>query len=340
MSTSPSTYLRYLPAVYSGTDSGFAGDYLNIFEKLLTGIDDGTLDGRRGIQELLTGDVIGNLFYPRLAFLFAPSDTDFIPPISGAPPEQKAAILADLDRYIGVPAPAQTSAAFAGNPRATASGDSAVQAWLNGFLNWLGGWVALAPNGSWSLDKKRTVIAQILALYRLRGTPQGLGFLVDLLLDLPMTIQGITYQPPDDGLPATTVPVEGPLTVTIANPAPACITAQDDPAKAFVLCERFDATAPVVSGYSPWVFDVTITLPNAGNPAFVLTQDNIRQILQLQGQLQHLLMSIKPAATRFVIGIVPTLELQAVNDQTSLCNAATLGVNTLLGIGAGPQSNP
>jgi len=85
----PSRYLRYLPAIYSKGGPAFVGRYLKIFEKILTGIDDSTLDGQRGMQELLAADVIGNLFYPRLSFLFEPSDTTFIPPISGATPEQK-----------------------------------------------------------------------------------------------------------------------------------------------------------------------------------------------------------------------------------------------------------
>ncbi len=103
MSTDPSGYLRYLPAIYRDAAAPFVGDYLKIFEKLLTGIDDQALDGRRGIQELLASAVIGNLFYPRLSFLFPPKDTSFIPPISGAEHSQEVQILDDLNRYIGVP---------------------------------------------------------------------------------------------------------------------------------------------------------------------------------------------------------------------------------------------
>ena len=60
-----SRYMRYLPAVFAKSGDDFLGRYLKIFEKLLTGLDDGTLDGRRGIQELLADGVIGNLFYSR-----------------------------------------------------------------------------------------------------------------------------------------------------------------------------------------------------------------------------------------------------------------------------------
>ena len=329
----PSSYLRYLPTVYGGPDSTFVGHYLKIFEKILTGIDDDTLAGQRGIQELLASKVIGNLFYPRASFLFDPADTAFIPPISGAPPDQKAAILADLQRYIGVPTPANPTRAFAGSPRSQSSAENAIEAWLSGLLNWLAGWVELTPDDSWSIDKKRTVLAQILALYRLRGTPQGLGFLVNLLLDLPLTIIGITYKPPQDGQHSgTTTPIEGKVTVTISNPTPPGMDVNDEPRKTFVLHDGYTRGDAVVSGYMPWFFNVLITLPNASNPNFILTRDNVQTILRLQQQLQQLLTRAKPAATRFAIDILPSMQLQAPSPQTQICNASTLGHNTLLGL--------
>ncbi|MGV2287312.1 phage tail protein [Trinickia sp. YCB016] len=327
-----SSYLRFLPAIYSGPDSSFLAHYLKIFEKILTGIDDGTLDGQRGIQELLAAKVVGNLFYPRFSFLFDPADTAFIPPISGAPPEQKKAILTDLDRYIGVPTPANPTASFMGSPRAAATPTSAVEDWLNGFLNWLSGWVDLTPDNAWSIDKKRTVLAQALALYRMRGTPQGLGFVVNLIFDLPLTITGITYQAPVGGQPAGTAPIKGQVTVTVSNPAPPGITVNDDPAKTFVVRDQYVSGDPVVSAYFPWLFNVLITLPNAADANFVLTQGNVQQILQLRQQIEQLLMNIKPAGTHFDIDIVPSLQLQAPTPATQQCNAATLGRNTLLGL--------
>jgi Phage tail protein (Tail_P2_I) len=331
MST-PSTYLRYLPAIYGGADAAFLGEYLKIFEKLLSGIEDANLGGRRGIQELLSADIIGNLFYPRLSFLFDPDDTQFIPPISDAKPATKQAILDNLNSYLGVPAP---QSALAGHVAGNSSSDNsqdAVQAWLNGFLNWLGGWVDLVQDNSWNIDKKRKVTAQILALYRLRGTPQGLGFMINLLLELPMKITGVQYQIGQGGLPASKVPVDGEISVTVSNPMPPCITASSAVSKAFILQERYRAPSQVVAGYFPWLFNVLITLPNAANSDFVLTSDNCRQILLLQQQLQQLLTLIKPAASRFVIQILPSMELQAVTPKTQICNAATLGANTLLGL--------
>ncbi|KVO16999.1 hypothetical protein WL05_29000 [Burkholderia ubonensis] len=335
--SAPSSYLRYLPAVYGGPGAAFVGDYLKIFEKILTGIDDDALNRRRGIHELLATGVIGNLFYPRLSFLFEPDDTTFIPPISGPPadPAREAAILGDLDRYIGVPVPQNPTASFEGSPQSAATPQSATQAWLDGLLNWLGGWVDLIPDDAWSIDKKRNVIAQILALYRLRGTPQGLGFLIDLLFDLPVTITGLAYQPAVGDEPARTVPLTGVVTVSVGNPAPPCIGVSDQVATAFRLREQYERGAPVVAGYFPWRFDVLITLPNAKNPDFIVTQDNVRQVLALQQQLEQLLAKVKPAATRYTIGIVPTLQLQIPQGTPPLCSPATLGRNTLLGSGSG-----
>lgn len=66
----PSVYLNYLPAIFHGdTDkSPFVGRYLKIFEKLLSGIDDGVKDDplleeqRPGIEQIL--DRIHGFFIP------------------------------------------------------------------------------------------------------------------------------------------------------------------------------------------------------------------------------------------------------------------------------------
>lgn len=339
MSTDPSGYLRYLPAIYRDAAAPFVGDYLKIFEKLLTGIDDQELDGRRGIQELLASAVIGNLFYPRLSFLFPPKDTSFIPPISGAEHSQEVQILDDLNRYIGVPSPPNPAARFSGGQHATQPPEAAIQAWLDGFLNWLAGWVDLVPDGSWDIDKKRNVIAQSLALYRMRGTPQGIGMLIDLLF-LPLTLTGVALgeSDTDDSDRSKTHPIAGDVKVTVSNPTPVGITVRDDSKSpdAFVLQDSDTNPGPVVSGYAPWVFDVLITLPNDDNPDFLLTATNVTQVQQLIRQITQLLDRVRPAATRYTIGIVPTMQLPVVPPRPKqAASSATLGVNTLLGIGGG-----
>src|SRR2546430_14670180 len=41
------------------------------------------------------------------------------------------------------------------------------------FLEWLGSWFGLALDDSWSVERRRAVLAGALALYRMRGTAKG-----------------------------------------------------------------------------------------------------------------------------------------------------------------------
>lgn len=325
-----SRYLAFLPAVYGEKNdgqqpAGFVGAYLNIFEKLLSGIDDGLLDGRKGIHELLAAEVIGNLFYPRFSFLFAgqtPPNTQFIPPISGAPAATETKLLAEFNSYIGITGSTDPLAGFvaAGGQQDT-DWQAEFEAWLNDFLCWLGGWVALVPDKDWDIDKKRTVIAEIIALYRLRGTPQGLSMLINLIFDLPLTVSGLTYAP-GSNVPTT---VYGEISASVANPVSAPITVSDLPASGFVLQGRWHAGYPVVSGNCPWMFRVTLTLPNAHDPDFILTTTTIQTVTTLAAQIRAWLDQAQPAASHAVLAIVPSMQLQ----QPAL--ATQLGVNTLIG---------
>ncbi len=42
------------------------------------------------------------------------------------------------------------------------------------FVEWLSGWVALALDESWTLERKRTLVERAVGLYRIRGTRRGL----------------------------------------------------------------------------------------------------------------------------------------------------------------------
>jgi hypothetical protein len=313
MSTAPGTYLSYLPAVYGNESGPFLAGYLDIFQKLLTGLDDEQLAGRKGIQQLLAADVVGNLFYPRFSFLF-PHDASPLPPISGLKGKDKAAVLALFNSYIGIPPAApgrELSGASAPDP------DAPFLAWLNDFLGWLGEWVDLVLESNWTVDKKRLVIAQILALYRARGTAQGLGWLIDLWFDLPLTLSGCKRDDP-------TTPVKGPVTVTVANPESRGITLADRAGtpQTFVLTDRGSPDAPLVSGYAPWIFDVIVTLPTAAVPDFMLTQENVSIVLTLLAQLRSLIDRVEPAGSRHCLKLVPGMLLEP--------NAADLGATTLL----------
>ena len=170
--SAPSGYLKFLPGIYAKPEEAFVGQFLKIFEKCLTGLDDGELDGRKGIQQLLSTEVIGNLFYPRLGFLFAGENRSFMPPISALAPAEETKLLAELNSYIGIEAATPPLAGHVkGVQGQTPSWEAALLDWLNGFLIWIGSWVGLVDG--WSLDKKRTV-AEILALYR-RAAPPGIS---------------------------------------------------------------------------------------------------------------------------------------------------------------------
>ena len=316
--TPPSSYLRYLPGVFARADDGFLAQYLLIFEKLLTGLDDSTLDGRKGIQELLAAGVVGNLFYSRFSFLFAPDDTSFMPPISGLP-DQGAAILARFNTYIGVPAPGNALGGQISPPLLPGDTQSAFNAWLADFLAWLAGWVELALDSSWSLDKKRSVIAQSMALYRLRGTPQGLGMLLNLLLDLPLQISCI----PATGI----IPVYGTLSVDVANPErlPIKLTDTAD-SSSFVLRCRYQPTMPVVSGYAPWLFVVTVSLSSQDGTKRVPDAIGAQQIEALLARLRTVLDAVRPAATRYQVQLVGFSALRA-----KPIYRPALNVNAILG---------
>jgi len=320
--SAPSGYLKFLPGIYAKPEEAFVGQFLKIFEKCLTGLDDGELDGRKGIQQLLSTEVIGNLFYPRLGFLFAGENHSFIPPISALAPAEETKLLAELNSYIGIEATAPPLAGHVkGVQGQTPSWEAALLDWLNGFLIWIGSWVGLVVDQSWSLDKKRTVIAEILALYRLRGTAQGMSFLINLLLDLPLQITGSQYV---DGKPED---ITGTIAVEVLNPEAPDIRLNDhaDQPGTLILRERAGRGMPLVSGYQPWLFIVRIVLPNAANPDFILTGQDAQTILTLQQQLRKVLDAAKPAATDYRIELLPALQL------LSTGYASQLSVNAFLG---------
>jgi hypothetical protein len=271
---------------------------------------------------LLSAEVIGNLFYPRLSFLFPDENRAFIPPISGLSPPEEAKLLAELNSYIGVKAAHSALAGHVTGPGGqTPPWEAAFLDWLNDFLTWIGSWVGLVVDQSWSLDKKRSVIAQILALYRLRGTAQGMSFLIDLLLDLPLQIDGIRYV---DG---QLMVVTGNVTVQVLTPDPPAIRLNEraDQPGSFILRERAARGMPVVSGYQPWLFILRIVLPNAADPDFILTGPAAQAVITLQQQLVKLADAAKPAATDYRIELVPALRLLPTG------YASQLSVNAFLG---------
>ena len=311
--TAPSDWLRYLPAIYGREP--FVGLFLKVFQKLFTGIDDAQLDGRRGIQELLAAEVVGNLFYPRFSFLF-PGDKSFMPPIQG---KNQQALLTLFNSFIGVQAPVDPLAGQVVGTTAPGP-QAAFTVWLNDFLAWLAGWIDLVPDSGWGIDKKRMVIAQMPALYRLRGTPAGIEMLCDLLFDLPWTVNGQVVQN------GQTQDSSGTVSLEVANPAPPVITVTDVYARgqSFVLRDSYTSGMPVVSGQAPWVFNVRLI---QRNPNFFPSNSAVVQLRDLLPKLRVVLDAASPALCRYTIQVIPGMRLPPTGSSIML----VLNGNTLLG---------
>ncbi|NUM33976.1 MAG: hypothetical protein HUU50_05500 [Candidatus Brocadiae bacterium] len=102
-------------------------------------------EGQKGIIESL--EILSELFHPRFSFLFPESENTFIPPLEKTSEREFA-------RYFPLRIP--------------------FESWLEEFLSWLAGWMALSLQEHWSIQKKREVISKIIPLYRMRGTRRGL----------------------------------------------------------------------------------------------------------------------------------------------------------------------
>lgn len=202
-----STFLNYLPACYANAEAAdgqpFVALYLKIFEKLVSGIDDGGLlanaplpltdyaiAARSGLRELLDANVVGNLFYPRWSFLFAgdrfaDEATAFMPPLSDEKDSDKQTALFNmLGRYFGMP-----------EYKSGGTTLSPVEFWARSFLQWLGETIGLEIDKNWSIDSSRTIIAKALAFDRARGTAMGLEWLLDACLTAcPQPIEGVTLK--------------------------------------------------------------------------------------------------------------------------------------------------
>jgi phage tail-like protein len=49
------------------------------------------------------------------------------------------------------------------------------------FLDWLAGWVGVALDENWPLERRRELVAKAVSLYRMRGTVRGLSQEVEML---------------------------------------------------------------------------------------------------------------------------------------------------------------
>jgi hypothetical protein len=304
--TRPSRYLEYLPAIYGRAqhdgEQPFMASFLKIFEKTLSGIPDfsdtpNALQERKGIRELLDSRVIGTLFHPRLSFLFAGDPTcakDFIPRLSiddSAPPVgDDQTRLALLGNYIDTPETVST------------------KDWLHGYLDWLANTVALTVDGNWSIDMKRFMSAQALALFRARGTMQGMQWLLNAWFGLdadapiqpasngPLKLFGISvknvgFQPiyigdAPDGYSFQLADVPGPNVARLAD---------------LVCVDATEGSKEVANGYQAWHFVVLLAVADFSqdNLLFLPSEDDQFTLQQLKGEVALVVNEFKPVLTEY-----------------------------------------
>lgn len=337
LDTVPSSYLRYLPGIYS--DSNGSGDlpflalYLKVFEKLLSGIGDGgdlalanpnldlSVANRAGIRQLLDASLIGNLFYPRWSFLFPSGDQNsdpsvFMPPLSGDDdPDDQTALFNALANYFGLPE-------FTGE----ADGLSPVEAWARSFLSWLGGTIGLEVDKNWSIDSVRTLIGQAFPFARARGTPMGMTWLLNAhLLARPVAIDGVTLSTAtvDDCFrPTIVVFDEDPGTPPAFR---VCDSYSADPARAVIISDVVGPTIDrdttgtpagvddtTVVAYVPWRFEVDITLSAT---ASVSSSDQARAAQAYFRLVRSALDPARPALTTYAVNF--TVNVQAPSSSSS-----------------------
>ncbi len=141
----PGTYLQYLPGIYHQTPPGkktnFVGQFLKVFEKILSGIDDDVKaeDATGGEQEIIGIEEILENIHDYFDPLFTPGP-------SAAEPD---------------------------------------------FVSYLADWVGLTLRQNWPEDKKRRLIAEIVPLYKKRGTREGLTHILQIFVGEHVIIEDV-----------------------------------------------------------------------------------------------------------------------------------------------------
>lgn len=158
-----SSYLRYLPPVLWSADTRDKslplGEMLRIFEKLLTGIDDG---------EIVAG--------------VAGEDE----------PEQRTRVYNSLQQTIEdsvrlfQPWTVTAADGDALSPERATTGVAREEQPRHAPLDWLAQWVALRQSPSWNEYQRRRALSEIVQIYAKRGTKAGLNKLIELYAQSPL----------------------------------------------------------------------------------------------------------------------------------------------------------
>jgi phage tail-like protein len=199
-----SSYLQYLPAIFS--EHPFLGRFLLAFEQVLTDLEGGELapDSLTKLEEILL---------KKLTLI-----------------EQQG-----LEKTIANVAklfdPTEIATLFDPNDKT-----------LKDFLQWLADWTALSLRADWSVEKQRQFLAEIVSLYRYRGTRDNLIKLVTIFTGLAPTITeedtpfqiGVHSTIGVDTRIGGSIPHYFRVTVTLPNPSPEALERQSQIVKALV----------------------------------------------------------------------------------------------------------
>jgi phage tail-like protein len=194
-----SSYLKYLPAVLWSSQpavGGFSlGTMLCVFEKILTGIDDGVVitHGDNTVITTVTQTVAGSPL-PQTVHVTAGTGTAFRAGSSytynGATPETIKIAAVTVNTITAVirqnHAANQTIVNSSGTHRDIQDVIAALVtlygAWTtpSNYLDWLAQWVALQLDPAWDEYQQRTVLSEIVGIYSQRGTKLGLDTFFDI----------------------------------------------------------------------------------------------------------------------------------------------------------------
>jgi phage tail-like protein len=162
------------------------------------------------------------------------------------------------------------------------------------FLPWLASWVALVLRTDWDVSKQRAVLAQIIPLYRMRGTKEGLEAYLAIYVGSGITIK--------DELGPFQIDEHSTIGEdTFLNTVPLQInkhsTVGDD---------------MIIGGVSPYLFLVNIPLPTPDEKELKRAAREVEAVLDIE----------KPAHTFYQLNFsIPTFQIN---------EHSTVGIDTLI----------
>jgi phage tail-like protein len=114
------------------------------------------------------------------------------------------------------------------------------------FLPWLAGWVGLTVRADWDVPTRRAFIREVVPLYRLRGTKEGLRRMLSLYTGQPVGIDD-DHTVPHFFTVALTLPQADPEQVRRIQEIARAIVDQEKPAHTFYALEVTTPTMRLVS---------------------------------------------------------------------------------------------